>query len=331
MILWKLKTKKGQVAPFMILIVALLILAIAATMLIGEAAFNRIRLANVVDGALISTASAFCRSLNQIHQISFGGGGLLIHYIALQVFLLSTMWPYKGAPLATGFFINSMLESRRLYREAERIAREAPKDLRINLWDRAFGGGLIDEPKPFLASEVNPDGKLDYNAYLNRDSNLTLRWRAYKEAYPSDGDAWYKGDLYSYSYNKTKERVVPPGTPSGETTGILTQGEPLVGYESYIRTQLNDAPSNVSVRPQRMIMIYFYCAKGICGLPGFLYHPYAWIMRINIDHTGFGLSVRKLSYFQRVPFFGRNVVSEHTNRIRIQGSVWSGYEPRLEQ
>lgn len=353
MILPRLGPKQGQVTPFLILVIAVLILAIVATMLIGEVSFNRIRMSNVADGALISVASALCRSLNQIRQISLGPGGLQIHWLALQVFLLAHRtrcckatlrgWRYKGEPLATGFFINSMLQSKELYKQAERIAKEAKKDLRISLYDRSFGGALIDEPKPFLDSEVKRDRQgriisLDYDSYINRDARLVLNLREFKSEYPEGDDAWFKNNLLSYSYNKTKDRVLedlnPDGTPRVNT---VRSGEPLANYEAYLRVALQDVPEEIEVQPQAVPMYYVVWEEipDPCECvphPKILVHPYAWIRRIDMDSTSFGLFIRKLSSFIRLPFFGRSVELEHSNRIRIKGNVRSsGYDFRMEE
>ncbi len=393
MILWiKGRGKKGQVAPFMVLLVAILLLAIAATTIIGEVAFSRIRLGNIADAALISASSAFCRTLNQIRQISIGGGGLLVTYVGLQAFLLAgTPWPYKGAPLATGFFINSMLTSQRLFEQAERIAKDAPKNFRMGLYEQVFGGALIDEPKPFIEiagnarsdPPKNPDGSymdceidptgampssdcneiqrdptndkvifINYNKYLNRDSNFTRLWRKHKKAHPlgertSDDPAWYWKNAYSYYFNKIKVQegdtpptgyvgVIGPTTPLGQTTGVLIQegDTPPTGYDAYLKMQFQNMPTSVSVSRQWMIMIYWYVNPKPPPpmLPAFVPHPWAWIRKITITpDPDFRLLAEKLSSFSKIPFFPRsNLKAEHKTRIRVRGSVWSGYEFRME-
>jgi len=394
MILLRWRNKDGQIASFLILVAAVLILTIPATMLLGEAAFQRIRIANVADSAVISVASAFCRSLNQIKQISFGPGGLMVTYVGLQTFLLAKrtrcscrcspgagimwigVWSWPGEPLATGFFINSMLTSRRLFKEAEKIAKRMPRDLHVNLWDRALGGALVDEPKPFIdlpygnprleynsvdsttwdEIERNPEPEgniayINYEKYINRDSQYTRLYRKYKKENPA---TWYNEKTYSYTYSKNKDGVVPEGTPLGETTGKLIPGEPdCVECEAYFRAETENLPNSVSPEPQNMALLYFWLLPidiytqfgcyGFCiPIPSAIPDPYAWIKRIDIDSTQFSLGLRKLVSFKHFPFFGarprqqpdqepppREPTFTQNSTIRLQGSVWSGYEPKL--
>jgi len=148
--------RKGQVAPLMVVVIAMLILAIAATMIIGESTFNQIRLNNTADNAMISGITSFCRGLNQIRQISIGSGGLLVTYVGVQVHLLTYpgppfgVWHFKGQPLLSGFYISSVLTSRRLFEQARRLGGSLPKDLRIEVYEGALGAALTDEPKPAI-------------------------------------------------------------------------------------------------------------------------------------------------------------------------------------
>lgn len=325
----KLNNKQGQVAPFMILVVAVLILAIAATMLIGEAGFQKIRLANVADSSLISTASALCRTLNQIRIIN---SRMLLNYIQLQTMLL-VMSPFetkiRGYTTAWAASLYGITSSYELYKQAEEVAEGAGKSLRIGLYDSIFGSALVDEPKPFLASEVTRDdntGKiiaLDYGAYLKRDSHFILTLRDFKEG---NGD-WYNNNLLSYSWNKTKEEVL-------NQPGVINPGEPDVSYEAYLRTELQDVPSSISVDPQPMVLIFFFCQPckyGCCWWPGFVINPWAWIRKVDIDSDNYGVSLEKKVPFQRFPFFGREVTLNQQSRVHITGSVWTGYNFSLEE
>ena len=219
--------------PFMILIAVILLLAIVATVLIGEAGFTRLRLANIADSALISATSAFCRSLNQIVQL---GQTLAVNQFSLQTHLLSveqkclcpippgnTMimwgWSVVGGPYADGFVITTMMTNQKITEQIDKIAEDAAKDLRVDLYGRSFGSGLVDEPKPFLevgdnwhpqdaepvydpaldcnaegvsdarCDEVDKDrdGKvkaLNFTRYAKRDDRLTGELRKFKKGLP---------------------------------------------------------------------------------------------------------------------------------------------------
>jgi hypothetical protein len=371
----RLQRLKGQIAPFLVAVMAVLLLAIVATRLIGESGFQRIRMANIGDGTLISSASSLCRDLNQIRQISLGKGGMMMNYVALQGFLLGkwskcpckhlpgsamTMygWPDKSTPYLAS--ISYFIKAQQLFELAQKIAEQAPKRLRTSLYEGSFGGALVDEPKPFLASEVEFNvekriTKLNYEAYLKRDSNFTVVFRSHKR---SNG-GWYNASALSYSWNKSKKKLLSqPGQISPEP---LEQA-----YEAYLRVEGLNVPGSVTVIPQLMPLLYFWlqpkgdntlvpcpptpctpagtmgtppvpaCYCCVCAtLPGIMPLPWAWISAINLDSNSFGLDMRKKMPFKALPFFAQDinqqVTIKHRNRIHIQGNVWSGFEPKMEE
>ena len=72
------KKNVGQIAPLLIIVVIVVILAIGATAVIGELGYQKVRLANSVDSALVSSAADLARALNLVRQTSFMM--LLNHY-----------------------------------------------------------------------------------------------------------------------------------------------------------------------------------------------------------------------------------------------------------
>ncbi len=165
--LWSgLRNNKGQVMPFLVLLIAVLLLAIAATMLIGEAAYNKVRLSNVADGALISGASGYARSLNQLRQIN---NSMYLAWITASVEIMFSrmatgcstcikppiaIWADYAQPLTDPSVIMSYYNSKQAYDQAKEIAKNIAKDLRSGLYDSVFSGALTDEPKPFLETTV---------------------------------------------------------------------------------------------------------------------------------------------------------------------------------
>ncbi len=349
-----LRGNKGQVFPFMIIIVVVILLAISATMLLGEVGFNRIRLSNVIDAAVLSPTSGFCRALNQIVKISYGDGGLLQKYIALQVFFLKPFlpaicpctgvpfyftWQYIWSPFIQPFYIQTLIEIFQLYESAEDIADKAPEDLRKGIYDRALGGALIDEPKPFLASEVtrNSQGKiiaLNYDAYLDRDSNFDVTYRARKSSL-------WSGNRATYAWNKKYWINKAAGTFHG--AGVLETDCGSCSdadYGSYLDVNLVDVPSSVDISAQFMPLFYLwlkvipipYAPGCICfPLPGFAFDPYAWITSIDIDHKSYGIRALKKLDYKDLTFFGRQPVISHQNKVRIYGSPETGYDFGMEQ
>jgi hypothetical protein len=324
-----LRKSKAQVAAFLIVIIAVLFVAILATMFIGEMAWQRVRLTNITDSALISASADYSRKLNQIRQIHFQ---MLLNYVRTQTALLARLpWPTKFSAYAAAMYLGGegILTSRDLYNSAKRLADDAGKGLRIALYDRIFGGALIDEPKPFidLPDAKNAEGSpvfkpctqaqieggncdevlhedgapskkiiaFNYNAYLKRSDHLTQELRHFKKDH---SDTWYDQNQLSYGWNKSKGswdaaigdfRIIPGKLYTGEE-------QPGEEYASYLQVRLEGVPGEgeVKIEPYRMILFFLYaCGHSIC--PGFIPHPYAWIK--SIDAPGdFGVSVKKLPF-----------------------------------
>ena len=326
--------RKAQITPFMILIIVVLILAIAATMLLGEVAFQRIRLANIADSAVISVASGFCRTLNQIRIIHTK---MFLNHIAMQSMLLwHGVW---GDGTVAGKFqpyfacARTLHENASLYFQARSVANDAAKDLRSSLYEIAFGGALVDEPEPFETSEVIYDNVtgapvgVNYTRYINRlNTNQTTFVRKFRQFKNTEKAQWYTHSKIAYSWNKAIVGSFIPGK-------LTNNGLPDTSYDSYLIVNLQNVPSRVSISSMPMVAIYFWllCKPYCIVLPGFIFNPFAWIRKISIDNNSFGLTLKKSVPFRRLPFFSRDVLLTHTNRLRIKGSVWSGYDFRMEQ
>lgn len=384
---------KGQVTPFLVLIMVVLILAIAATMLIGEVAFSRIRLANVGDSAAISTASVFCRALNQIVMSHVS---MFLSYVDLQAAMLfASPFPAKqlGYAAAMGWGAIGIEMNEKLLEQAREIAAKAAENLRTSLYDAILGTDLIDEPKPFIeipyplgdyygvpSKEVPPvdcsvtpahpvcdevrretinDGTANppekpggrvagfhYPKYLKRDSHFVQEYRKFKKGedigttpdkeIPYEGtggiggkDNWFRNNIITYVFNKSKLEEVQ-NYPGYFLNANIT-AMPHYQRDNYVTIESTDVPQQVSVDAMPMIIVFFYCSPTGCWTPGIILHPCAWIRRIDIDSNIFGLKIKKFISLQRVPFFGRKVELAHKTAVRIKGSVWTGYDFRLEE
>ena len=314
--------KKAQIAPFLVLIIVILILSIAATVLIGELGFQRTRISNIADSALISGASSLCLTCNQIRLIH---NQLFLNYISLQAMALAHLayGPWSSKIHLWLASLHYLYQAEEMFDQAEELAEVGTKNLRVSLYDSCFGGALIDEPKPFLETEVirEPTGKirLDYESYLKRDSQFTLAYRNFKK----NNSKWYESNLLSYSFNKTRDKVL-------NHPGYLNIGEPDPKYESFLKVRFHDIPKKISVRPQGMF-VFSVCWYGPFIAPCFVYLPWAWIRRINVDRRSFGMEITKRIPLSKFPFFGRDIDLSHTSRARIRGSVWEGFEFSLER
>jgi len=327
--------KKGQVFPFMILVAVILIVAIAATMYLGEAAFLRIRLANIGDSALINAASSFCRGFNQMRIIH---KQLLLNHMKFQIELL-IKGAYANKLVALEDIIVGHLlwweAQYNLYKQAQQSANDMPKDLRISIYETALGGGLIDEPKIFEPDEYRLDAHgrvewLDYASYSARPVHYVEVLRQFKR---QNKDTWYNMNRLTYSFNKKDKQKV------ASMPGEISASGPLPNYEAYLDAEVSGLPNYVRAANQWMVLIYFYHLQipvppGDLILPGFFPDPWAWIRSIDTDSQNFSLTLRKQDPFRILPFSTRQtntLLLEHRNRVKIRGNIWLGYDYVLEE
>jgi len=327
--------RKAQVAPFMVVVIAVVILAIAATMLIGELSFQRVRVGNITDSAMISATSAFCRSLNQIRIIHTR---MFLNYLQLQTALLAKgIWPnkYVGYAAAIGWSLIGVEMNRQLYAQAKEVTKDMAKNLRIAIYEASFGGALVDEPKPFLESEVDRDPEtnkvigLDYDAYLLRDSNFTIAYRQFKK---DNKDNWYLNNNLAYYFNKSDERMVLNCPGQLQMGGGAVPSCRSMDYEAHVSATLRDVPTSVSLSAQKLVVFFLYWREAwpapVISV-GFVPHPYAWIRRVDFGNNIFSLNMQKTVPFRRLPFFPRQSVElQHTARVKVtRGSsgIWAGF------
>jgi uncharacterized protein (UPF0333 family) len=349
-----LNNKKAQIAPFLVLILVAVILAIGATFLIGEFSSQKTRLIITTDSALISAGTRLARALNLVRQIHFR---MLLNYAQLQIALLARgVWSSKAEAIWAAInYAIGIEKSKNMYEQAKKVVEEMPKDIRVKLFD-ALLQNLIDEPKPFPCAQYDDAGKcvkIDYEKYLEEDSIFGKTFLACKKGdlnITGCGNKWYMNNMISYSWNKrTKDVCIEYAgdkcirTQQKFIEGDLSIGEPTEEkggekYDSYLKVELINAPTSISIRPQRFVLFFLWaCGPKVC--PGFLPHPYAWISKVNVfPSKQFGVRVTKLP-FRSFPYFisdkenneEKNKKPEliHESIIAIRGSVTSGYEVKL--
>jgi len=348
--LLKKNFKKGQIAPLMVIVVVVVILAIGATVLVGELGYQKVRLANTVDAGLISSATDLTRSLNLVRQTHFG---MLMNHVRLQasMFVPILVWPDKSSaynhaynasfgPLSIGIYT-----SMQMFDKAKEVVAEVPKNMRSAMIERVMSG-LIDEPKAYHYKTGTTE--LDMDRYINEtETPFQETYRDYqtaKNAFAGNGyagkDNWYKnnraGDSFalSYSWNKTvnqdksftKGTLVPAAKPL-----LLKNGR---AYDSYLMMQMNDVPTEIKVKAQPMVLFFlFQCGPSVC--PGFFPNPWAWISRVSISPgNSYGLVVQERPFLQFPYFMPKDRLNKlkevrQMGRIGITGSIWSGYEFKL--
>ena len=332
----KMQKNKGQISPFMVGVVAILILAITATLLLGEFAYQKVRIMTTVDSALISSATRLARALNMVRQYHFR---MLLNYIRVQTMLLAAgIWPSKAvAVVAAMGYAQGIITSAQMYSQAKKIVENVTDNTRKNLFERILGS-LIDEPVIAKYKPLNvklSDGQeivLDsWDIDSDQESPFVEKFRDFKKNVPG----WAGNNMLSYSWNRRLN------SDKNFIEGNISIGEPLYEragkrYDAYASVTLNNVPTHISIRPQRMILFFiWWCNKSIC--PGFLPHPWAWISSITISPSNtFGVNVKKRPFRTFAYFISENTPEEkkvitHNSTITITGNVWSGYDIKLQE
>ena len=322
-------SKNSQILPFMILIMVVLMLAIAATYVIGEAGFQKVRLINVLDGVLISKASELCRSLNMVRQIH---NAMFLNYLSTQVAVLTVSFDQCPSVYAKVFLIvgSANFMNGQLASQAEEVVEKSADSLRQDIYDACLGN-LVDEPTPFLESEIIRDARgrivgINHKKYLERvEKEGTVFENKYLEFKKTHPDNWYKYPKLAYYFNKSKQKVL-------EREGTLLTGDhtPNYDYESYVKVDLQNAPTDVDISTQTMPLIFF-CLISAIPIPQVLPFPNAWIKKVKLDTNYIEAGVEKYISFKSFSLFPKEVTLSHTARARIRGSIWRGYDFVLER
>jgi hypothetical protein len=268
---------------------------------------------------------------------------------------------------SAGLGIESNLE---LLDKAREIARNLPQELRSSVYDTAFGGALIDEPKPFLDiprgdarfepqappgqfidtcdpeilkdwDEVARDEReeriiyINYSKYNHRDARFNCEYRKFKQGKPPylNLGSWYNQGSFAYFFNKEqKSAELHPGIIRVPfLPGVTEKAVENQDYNAYLAASVSGFPTEVRVRSQFMLLFFFYCnPHPKCWWPGFIYHPFAWISSVDFGSRNFSLSLRKRTKFSRSLFFNQPIELEHTSTANIRGNIWSGYDFSLQ-
>lgn len=278
------------------------------------------------------------------------------------------VWTSKGEAIAFAVgYVEGIKTGRRMFESARQVVKDTPKNIRINLYDRVFAA-MVDEPKYFKYKKNEETGEyeLDYDAYLDTDTGFSAKYLDFKKNHKDEPDAWYLRKQLSYSWDKTPAPVCEEREEgkcirykcvkddqgnclryeTAITEGWLSEGRPAKErdgekFDSYLEMKLENAPQKISIRAQKLPLSFLWrCGHSVC--PGILPNPYAGISRIVVSPSkSFGATVRKMP-FRIFPYFiserkpdeteedeeKRKEIS-HKSKIRIAGSLMSGFEVRL--
>ncbi|MBU0878727.1 MAG: hypothetical protein KKD55_03845 [Candidatus Omnitrophica bacterium] len=314
---------------------AALIGTIAATYLLGEVVLHRVKVANTVDAAAISSLAPLTRGLNQLRYV---GQRMWLNWIQLQSALVVKMilyggafpGPWEGYTFAISMAPMNMYKNKQLYDQAKDIAKGLGKGLPTNLKESIYSrvlGGLVDEAKPLKLKEIIVDGEtyegVDYQDTLDNPSAFTESFRAFRRANPS---GWANRSVISYSWLKYQEDVYKKGN--------LIAAEPDEGdYDSFLRVGITGSPPTGVEVKRKSKTLWFLAWVPISGVfvpfPFPIPHPWA---KIKIDIQGgrsIGGTVKKKVTYTSLPFFGRDAVIEHQGEAKIEGGQKKGWEVRL--
>lgn len=192
MIIWFHRSrKKGQITPFMIAVIVILLIVTMITVNLGKISMTRTHTANAADAGALAGASTMANGLNAIKDLSTT---MFMETVTVQAILASCMlscphaWAAWWAHLVLQLS-QIALAQLKMIPDTMDAADEAAKQL-------AFSNAGIDEAKPRNPGET-------YEAWLQRKSNFT-EWMDRED---------YKSGLYGW--NDTRKY----GQPLTESPG----------------------------------------------------------------------------------------------------------------
>lgn len=149
--------RKGQVTPFLIAIIVILLIAIMATVNLGKISLTRTATSNAADAGALAGASTMANGLNAIGDIS---DGMLADYIATQAILASCRVNCGKVMIIYAAHLASQLA---LYAYTRKIASDTLEQAESSAKQLAFSNAGIDEGKTRQGNET-------YEEWLQRKS-----------------------------------------------------------------------------------------------------------------------------------------------------------------
>lgn len=208
--------KKGQITPFLIAVIVILLSAIMLTVNVGKVSMTKTNTANAADAGALAGASIMATTLCGIKDTSTN---MYMETVTVQAILISCMLPCGGAMALWAAHLALQISQVALIQfqtipDAMDAADDSAKQL-------AFSNAGIDEAKPRNPGET-------YEAWLQRKSNFT-EWMD-DEGYKSGSYIW--NDTVKYGQSPTASPVpnsvlVDVDTPSWTVV-------PLPGFVSWI-------------------------------------------------------------------------------------------------
>lgn len=200
--------RDGQVAPFMIAIIVVLVMAIMVTTNIGKVGITKTHTANAADAGALAGSTTHSNTLNSLADTNTQ---MIADYLEMQVVFLipfgicSAKFRYVSylafVVAQTTQFILAWVNADKGYKEAKSTAEQY-----------AFMNSGIDEPKPRLDGET-------YEAYVQRESRFG-QWMK---------DKGYESGYYSWTDNQGKENSFKVDVDSPDFPGLIPMPMVLMG------------------------------------------------------------------------------------------------------
>jgi len=174
----KINYYKGQVAPFLIALIAIVVMFIMITVNIGKIGMFKTDTSNAADAAALAGATVYGQGLM---NLGFHSDRMFGFYLVIAVILVSCLLPCKVAWIV---YYASMAIALALYLLAIFMARKIPGNVRETAYSYAFQNIGIEEVKPHTPGE-------SYEEWVRKKSRFS-QWM---------DDEEYKNSPHKYSWD----------------------------------------------------------------------------------------------------------------------------------
>ena len=189
--------RKGQLAPFMIAVIVILLIAIMVTVNLGKISLTKTNTANAADAGALAGASTMANGLNAIKDIS---AQMFADYIATQVALRAGTCRMQCWQ-AWIIYIMHLVSEIALYAYARKISGDTLKEAERDSLQLAFSNAGITEAKPRECKSRAPDGSCaeweSWEDWTTRDSPFE-QWMQ-SGGYASGSYTWPASKKYGQS------------------------------------------------------------------------------------------------------------------------------------
>lgn len=190
-----IKLKNSQVAPFLIVAIAIVIMMVMVTVNLGKLAIFKTDVSNAADSGALSGISVYAEGLNTLSASSEYIHGLYIMTSALPYILVYIV----NHPLAMAQYTKAIKDARDI--------RDNARDAAVSY---AFNNAGIDEAKPRKKGEKYDDWLIKRGPFSQwmHDQKYKGGWNV---RYPSSGGYW--DDRYGTNYVTVNVDKFSPPSP----------------------------------------------------------------------------------------------------------------------